>query len=447
MSYRRIAVLAVAVVPCLLLAAPVHKFHPRIGPANAVEEWLQFSVGGTEGTNPRSSSVSTSNVSQLSLMWHFVLPESADGSPVYVANVLCDDDLVHNLLIFSTTKGRVVALDAFTGLQVWATVPPDGPRWTTSSPAIDPNRKWVYSYGLDGYLHKYLLANGYESFGAGWPELITLKGEVEKVSSALEIVTAKDGHRYLYCPTAAYPEPGDDGDYQGHLTTIDLDSGEQHVFNAACSDRDVHFDSTGIEPGDCGKRQSGIWARSGVAYDPKTDRIFVTTGNGVFDAHTGGYNWGDSVVALHPDGSAEHGVPVDSYTPVDYQRLMDEDLDLSSTTVAILPLPANTKLPTLGVQSGKDWLIRLLNLENLSGEGGPRNVGGEIQLLKVPQGGEVTTRPATWLDGTNHTWVFIATWKGLSGLQMVVRKGVPQLVPRWTRKVGGASPVIVNGVL
>ena len=96
--------------------------------------------------------------------------------------------------------------------------------------------------------------------------------------------------------------------------SVDIESGKAHVFNALCSDRDMVFDASGGE-GDCAQTQAGIWARTAAVYDAETDRIFVTVGNGTFDADGGGYNWGSSVVALRPDGSTDGGTPLDSFTP------------------------------------------------------------------------------------------------------------------------------------
>ena len=55
-----------------------------------------------------------------------------------------------------------MAFDSLTGAQIWSTTPPAGPRWTTSSPAIGPDRDVVYSYALDGYLHAYRVTDGQE---------------------------------------------------------------------------------------------------------------------------------------------------------------------------------------------------------------------------------------------------------------------------------------------
>jgi outer membrane protein assembly factor BamB len=261
------------------------------------------------------------------------------------------------------------------------------------------------------------------------------------------VATARDGHTYLYMSIAAYPEPGDDGDYQGHLVTVNIDSGQAHVFNALCSDREMIFDASG-GAGDCGAQQAGIWARAAAVYDSTTDRVFVTTGNGTYDADRGGFNWGTSVVALRPDGSTDGGTPLDSWTPWNYQALTDDDTDLSSTTIAILPIPRRARLPHMGVQAGKDGVLRLLDLTNLSGTGAPRAIGGELQAVGVPQGGGVFTQPATSFDAASgNARLFIANHRGISAMQLVPSAD-PQLETLWvSTDFKGTSPVLSNGLL
>jgi hypothetical protein len=119
---------------------------------------------------------------------------------------------------------------------------------------------------LDGYVHKYQVGDGVEILTGGWPQLTTLKGYDEKGSSALSIATAA-GVKYLYVAHAGYP--GDNGDYQGHVTAINLATGAQRVFNTACSDKARHLDHF-VAPETattCATRQNAIWARPGVFYD------------------------------------------------------------------------------------------------------------------------------------------------------------------------------------
>jgi outer membrane protein assembly factor BamB len=134
---------------------------------------------------------------------------------------------------------------------------------------------------------------------------------------------------------------------------------------------------------------------------------------------------------------------------VDFQFLQNGDLDLGSTAPAILPTPANSTIRHLAVQGGKDGTLRLLNLEDLSGSRGPGHIGGEIDSLNVPQGGEILTAPAVWINPRDKsTWLFVANGNGISGLKLIVGKGgLPDLKAVWTRPQGGTSPIVANGVL
>ena len=412
-------------------------------------DWLQFNNAfPTINTIRGRAGVTKQTVASLAPAWRTSIGEAADGSPIFVSGVRTVRGL-RDLVIVTTNSGRTFALDGERGTVVWRTPGAAGPRWTTSSPLADPNRDYLYVYELDGAIHRYVLANGFEQRGDGWPQVVTLKGDVEKGSSALSMATARDGHTYLYMTTAGYPDPGDEGDYQGHLVAIDLDRGTQKIFNAACSDRAFHFVENGDASSDCNNVQAGIWARAGAVYDPVTDRLFVTTGNGVYDADRGGFNWGTSIVALRPDGSTDGGTPLDSWTPANYQQLTDDDLDLSSTTVAILPQPFNSTMPRLAVQGGKDAKLRLVDLANLSGQGGPRHVGGELETVDMPLGGGLFTRPATWLAPDGTPWVFIVNHHGSAGLALTTTAdGKPHLEVRWKRSDRkGATPIIANGIL
>jgi hypothetical protein len=410
-------------------------------------DWLQFNLDARHsGASLQETSIHRGNVSTLHVLYNVTLPSIADGAPAFLSGVATPLG-VKDLLFLSTKDGRLLALDAADGSTVWAKRPATGPNYTTSSPAIDPGRQYVFAYGLDGKVHKYQVGDGTEVTAGGWPELATLKPDVEKGSSALSVATAAGGASYLYVTNGGYP--GDAGDYQGHVTAINLATGAQRVFNANCSNLTVHFVEAGSP--DCAQVQSAIWARAGVVYDADNDRIFMATGNGTYDGNIAGhYDWGDSVFALLPDGTGNGlGQPVDSYTPTEFQQLQNADADLGSTAPAILPVLPGSKVPHLAVQSGKDAKIRLLDLDDLSGAGGPGHVGGELQKIDVPQGGQVLTAPAVWsspVDGS--VWVFIANGSGISGLQAIVDGlGNPSLTPRWTDATGGTSPIVANGIL
>lgn len=78
---------------------------------------------------------------------------------------------------------------------------------------------------------------------------------------------------------------------------------------------------------------ASIWM-SGLA--PAVDaggNIYFATGNGAFDASTGGKNYGESVVKLNSTLSSVAG----TFTPSDWQTLNTNDTDLGSGGVMVLP--------------------------------------------------------------------------------------------------------------
>jgi outer membrane protein assembly factor BamB len=388
---------------------------------------------------------------------------ASDSTPAYLSRV-ATASATQDLLFLVTKNGTVVAFAASNGAVVWShqPTPATGSSLTTGAPAIDPNRLYVYAYGLDGYVHKYQVGDGAEIVDGGWPQLSTLKPAVEKGASALSFASPSGGIDYLYVPTNGYS--GDLGDYQGHVTIVNLATGAQNIFNTQCSNVFVHFVNYGTpRVDDCDLKgqgsnrtdgqMSGIWGRPGVTYDAATNRIYFATGNGMFDANlAGGYEWGDSVLALAPDGSgAGMGMPLDSFTPSSFSTLYSFDNDLGSTSPALLP-STSSKYPHLAVQSGKDGCVRLLDLDDLSGAGGPGHVGGEINQASSCStdavSGPVRTQPAVWVNPADATtWFYIANYSGLSAFHLLIDAAGEPSLSVWSTPQGGTSPVIANGVL
>jgi outer membrane protein assembly factor BamB len=452
------AAFGVFLLTALLVAGVCAKGAPQTRadvPAGHREaDWLQFNYDQMHsGNNTSEKLITKENVSKLRVVFRTILPAAADGAPVYLHGVDSAAG-VRNLLFVTTKQGHIAAIDAGTGRQVWTRQHPAGPCrinnggtpcYTTSSPVVDPGGRFVYTYGLDGRVHKHRVGGGEEITGGGWPQAATLKPFDEKGSSALAWATARNGVSYLYATNSGYL--GDRGDYQGHVTAIDLGTGTKQVFNANCSNHPVHFVERPGSP-DCPEVRSGIWARAGVVYDPGTDRVYLATGNGTFDPAR--FDWGDTVFSLRPDGTGNDGMPLDSYTPSNYLQLQEYDLDLGSSAPAVLPVPEGCTIRHLAVQGGKDRKLRLLDLSNLSGRGGPGHVGGEVgEVIDIPQGGELFTAPAVWVDPADgSTWVFIATFRGLSGMKLRVDgNGIPHLQPMWRLQEGASSPILANNVL
>jgi outer membrane protein assembly factor BamB len=400
-------------------------------PGRPTGDWVRFGFDpARSGVNPIETLISPQTVAGLRQQWRVTLPGIADSSPILLHGLVFPDGTTRDVLYVTTRDGRLLAVDAANGVVLWSKQP-SGPKITHSSPVADPVRKLVYAYGLDGQLHRYDALTGDERTGNGWPVQITFMRDTEKESSSLNI--AGDT---IYVTTSGYL--GDAPPYQGHVVLVDAPTGQTHVFNSLCANLPRL-----LREGDCQSQRSGIWARAGVVIDPATGNLFVTTGNGRFNANTGGNDFGDSVIQLSPDGARV----VDSYTPQDYQALDDRDADLGSTAPALLPRIANSKTPLLLVQGGKDGLLRLIDRQNMSGQGGPGHVGGELQAINATGCGTFT-QPIIWTDPGGAIWAIVAGQCALNAYQVSTNAGgTTRLQPAWTVQQRFTTPVLAGGVL
>jgi outer membrane protein assembly factor BamB len=395
-------------------------------------DWPTFDDDAARsGVNPNETTIALGTLGRLHRLWTATLPKTADSTPILLHDLTFADGSHHDVLYLTTLDGSLVALDATHGTRLWVKRT-TGVKITNSSPVADPARTSVYSYGLDGRLHKYNAVTGDEVSGGGWPVLITRFTATEKESSALN---AANG--YVYVTTSGYI--GDAPPYQGHVVAVRLADGTSTVFNSLCADK-THL----LAQGECPDNQSGIWARAGVTVDPVTGNVFAATGNGPFTGNQGGHNWGDTVLEL----SADLTRLVDTYTPATYQALDQGDQDLGSMAPALLPKIPNSRTPYLAAQAGKDGVLRLLDRQNLSGQGGPGHVGGALSTIGTPGGCGVLTQPAVWTDPAGAVWLFVTDSCGTAGYQVsTAADGSTTLHQVWSIPQGATSPVVAGGVL
>jgi len=174
-------------------------------PASAAD-WLQFGLDSSHsGINPQETTLTRATVAQLRLLYSATLPGTAEGAPVLLSGVSTPSG-TQDVLYLTLSNGTLIALDAASGTLLWSRYPSDthacataaGACTTTSSPALDPNRQFVYNYALDGFVHKYTVGDGTEITGGGWPQLATAKPDVEAESAALAFATTRNGTTYLY---------------------------------------------------------------------------------------------------------------------------------------------------------------------------------------------------------------------------------------------------------
>lgn len=105
-------------------------------------------------------------------------------------------------------------------------------------------------------------------------------------------------------------------------------------------------------------RDGGLWqSGQGPAADAEGN-VYLSTGNGTFDAHTGGQNYGDSIVKLKLENN--QFVVKDFFTPCNERFLNGDDLDLGSSGPVLLPVN-----PPKIVTGGKEGVLYLLQQNNL----------------------------------------------------------------------------------
>ena len=388
----------------LALGAAVVATVPAVALSGAPNtDWGRFGYDAARHNVSGDSKITVQNVSTL-VRRQVHLDGTVDSSPIYV----------DGMFVVTTTYGRTEALNANTGKVVWRFTPPAYSRLagsaqiTNATPAASTDRTAVYAAASDGQIRKLRLTDG----KVLWTTAITRDPTHEKITSSLNV-----SRGLVIATTGGYI--GDAPPYQGHVVTMSEQSGRiAHVWNSLCSNRHAL-----IVPSTCASSDSAIWSRNGAAVDPANGNLVVATGNAPFNGST---DWGDSVIVLSPDAARM----LRHWTPTDQQRLNTSDLDLGSTSPALLD-------GGYAVQGGKDGKLRLLQLHKLPGVNS--KTGGELQTVPTPGGSMLFSAPAVW----RGKWAFVSDD---SGTMAWLLRGA-RLHAVWSNGNGGTSPVIAGNLL
>jgi outer membrane protein assembly factor BamB len=392
---------------CLLVALPA-----SARPSAAGIDWPRFGYDTARHGSAPGSGITAANVSKL-VHKQIRLDGTVDSSLIYLHDVRVHGT-ARDTYFLTTTYGKTEALDANSGRVLWRFTPSSyshlarSAQITNSTPAASTDRSAVYAAAPDGVIRKLRVSDG----RVLWATSITRDATHEKMTSSLNV-----SRGLVIATTGGYI--GDAPPYQGHVVTISEATGRiTHVWNSLCADRHAI-----ITPSTCKSSNSAIWSRNGAAVDPANGNLVVATGNGPWNGST---DWGDSALVLSPNASTL----LRHYTPANYQHLNDADVDLGSTSPALLP-------NGYAVQGGKDGVLRLLQLHALPGLNG--HLGGELQTLSAPGPTDVFSEPAVW----HGKWVFVATSGGTEAL--LFRGG--RLHPVWSNRNAGSSPALAGGLL
>lgn len=149
------------------------------------------------------------------------------------------------------------------------------------------------------------------------------------------------------------------------------------------------FNTTPNQVGTLPYSRGGIWMGGGAPAVDSSGNLYCITGNGTFDANTGGANYGDSVVKL----STANGLSVgDYFTPLDQATLDANDTDFGSGAATVLIDQPLAPVPHLVIGGGKQGNLFLLNRDNLGKFSSSTN--NVVETVNV--GNAIFSTPVFW---------------------------------------------------
>ena len=369
------------------------------------------------GSNPNETTLTQSqvNVQTFGKLKTFSVQGYVYAQPLYVPG-LTINGTTHNVVFIATEHDQVYAFDTATGAQLWQAnllrsanpgtlvepfssddvnctdlVPEIG---ITSTPVIDTTTNTIYVLAAlkdinvktqNTTFHQQLFAlNLLTGVNRTTPHEITATAHGTGSGSRNGVLTFDpliEGQRSALLLAngqiyASWASHCDLGEYHGWLMS----------FNK------VSLALGGVFVDTPNGYEGGFWnGGAGLASDT-TGSIYAATGNGDFTGGSGG-DYGDSILRLRPSG-IQGVVLSDYFTPWDEGTLDDNDADVGSGGVLLLPDQPGTPYPHLLVQVGKEGTIDLVNRDNM-GHWHSNNDGQIVQTLPYAIGG-LFGSPAFW---------------------------------------------------
>jgi hypothetical protein len=152
--------------------------------------------------------------------------------------------------------------------------------------------------------------------------------------------------------------------------------------------------------------RGGIWGAGGALSADSNGNIYYVSGNGDFNANTGGANYGDSFVRLNSKLQVQ-----DYFSPFNQQCLENEDGDLGSG--GALLVPSMNRI----IGAGKEGRIYVINMQNMGhyttvtnpcNNQTPTNIDKIVQELPPSTIGGQYSNAAYWKKSTGQQYVYFA---------------------------------------
>jgi hypothetical protein len=356
------------------------------------------------GLNPSETVLNTSTVSDSTFGKLFSLPVDGQvyAQPLYLANVSIGG-VVHNVVYAVTMNNSIYAFDANNpaGQVLWqVNVGPPMPCSAipyclvypglqpvigiASTPVIDASSGTIYVVAetyvnsvTSFYLHALDVTTGHERLGSP----VQIAGKVAGTGDPLYPTDATGGE-LAFNAFMHIQRPG----------LLELNGNIYIGFGSHQDSRPYHGWLFGYDGASLRRvlikcitpngTEGGIWqSGAGLAADA-LGNVYVSTGNGTFDANTGGSDYGETVLKMN----AITGMVVSTYfTPDNFAALNDLDLDLSSVGTILLP---GEQYALAGSKAG---IFYLLNSSQLGGysSSGPDAVLQELNVSTALYGDPV----------------------------------------------------------
>jgi hypothetical protein len=349
------------------------------------------------------------NSTQFGKLFSYPLDGIAFASPLYVPHVNIPGMSSHNVVYVATENDSVYAFDAdgLSTTPLWqdsfinpsAGITPvpaadtgelnDIPNeiGNTGTPVIDPTTGTLYVVaatkevvnGTTNYvlrLHALDITTGAEKFGG--PVVIQATVPGTGADSVNGMVTfnplAENQHAGLLLSNGVVYIA-----FSSHGSGSALWHGWVFGYNASTLQQVMVYNDSANGNG------AGIWmGADGLATDSTGD-IYFTTGNGTFDANTGGVDYADSAEKISPSGTV-----LDYFTPFDQATLDTQDLDLASGGVLLLPTQSGP-YPDEMVFAGKGGTIYLVNRDHMGHYNSSDNNQIIQSLVNIFPGGSFDT--------------------------------------------------------